>query len=889
MLPIVARELRVSARRRGTYWTRVGASSLAMLTMLWLLIVAAAGGAVAAQGKVLFEVLSSFAFAFALLVGAWLTSDCLSSEKREGTLGLLFLTDLKGYDVVLGKLASSSFAAFYSLLAIVPVLALALLIGGVSLFQVFRVALVLVNTMFFSLSVGLFVSTLSQNERKAMFGVFALIAFLTLFPGVVIVFCREMLNANLSDRAEALIMLPSPLLSFSLTFPWPKPPLPFPVAFTTVHVLSWSFLASASLLLTRVSHDRPKSARRENWSRVLRSWSYGAGEVRLRFRRAMLDRNAFSWLAARERLKPHFVWFFIAVLGVLWGWGAWKYPLFFADWEIAPALLFLVHGFVKVWFASEVCNRLVEDRRAGALELLLSSPLKVREIAEGQWLALRRQFFWLVVALLGVDCAFMLAGPAGLSDRLRGIFAMFLAGMLVLILDLATLRWVGMWLAISQSNLNRVLLGTMWRVLLLPWVICLLLFSSVAFFQFVLAKPISLSLIQMVAVWTLVSVLIDLTLWFTARQRFLRDFRILATPRFDLPAARPAFSWREVLKRFVRPPKAEAGEPGLLKSWLRRHWITASVTGVLVLITGILAGYRLSLKAEVRRELQAIRQRGEPVLRSDIDKWHPAVLESENAAMQLKPALGSLSMPGGIGRTNQALMQTTVERNAKALRIAHDAVRLPKSRIDSDWADFFRLGPQWQFWRIHQLALLLGMEANVHVENSDSTAALESIETIFGLAHLVRNEPLLDTQIRSRYVLILALNELERVLSKTSLTDAQLRQIQKTVANVEQESLDPNPSVRGLISERFRLIQFHEAISLGTATLGTGQIPTSELTRLQLLFGVQKLIGSWDRNWLAPHWRPTFRSLGPRGVGPRLLRVLHADAARRFSCPLGMG
>ena len=112
MLPIVARELRVSARRRGTYWTRVGASLLAMLTMLWLLVVTAAGSAVASQGKVLFDVLSGFAFAFALLVGVRITSDCLSSEKREGTIGLLFLTDLKGYDIILGKLASSSLTAF---------------------------------------------------------------------------------------------------------------------------------------------------------------------------------------------------------------------------------------------------------------------------------------------------------------------------------------------------------------------------------------------------------------------------------------------------------------------------------------------------------------------------------------------------------------------------------------------------------------------------------------------------------------------------------------------------------------------------------------------------------------------------------------------------------
>ena len=49
------------------------------------------------------------------------TMDCISEEKREGTLGLLFLTDLKGYDVALGKLCANSVRSFYALLATVPV------------------------------------------------------------------------------------------------------------------------------------------------------------------------------------------------------------------------------------------------------------------------------------------------------------------------------------------------------------------------------------------------------------------------------------------------------------------------------------------------------------------------------------------------------------------------------------------------------------------------------------------------------------------------------------------------------------------------------------------------------------------------------------------------
>ena len=59
------------------------------------------------MGMSLFYTLSSFTFFYCAMSGIWVTSDCISEEKGEGTLGLLFLTDLKGYDVVFGKLAAT--------------------------------------------------------------------------------------------------------------------------------------------------------------------------------------------------------------------------------------------------------------------------------------------------------------------------------------------------------------------------------------------------------------------------------------------------------------------------------------------------------------------------------------------------------------------------------------------------------------------------------------------------------------------------------------------------------------------------------------------------------------------------------------------------------------
>src|SRR5438034_1912167 len=112
-------------------------------------------------------------------------SDCLSEEKRDGTLGLLFLTDLKGYDVVFGKLAATSVNSIYALVAVVPVISLPVQFGGVTAMELLQSSLVLVNTIFLSLASGIFVSTLSRNERKAMFATIFAVLLLMLGPFVL--------------------------------------------------------------------------------------------------------------------------------------------------------------------------------------------------------------------------------------------------------------------------------------------------------------------------------------------------------------------------------------------------------------------------------------------------------------------------------------------------------------------------------------------------------------------------------------------------------------------------------------------------------------------------------------------------------------------------------
>src|ERR1700678_3297697 len=148
-LPIVERELRIAARLTATYRNRAIAAGVVMFVALVMLVFGMFASSPSRGGAMIFKTLSFLAMLFCLLEGVRKTADCLSEEKREGTLGLLFLTDLKGYDVVGGKLVATSLNAFYGLMAIVPLLAIPLLMGGITNGEFWRTALVLVNTFFF--------------------------------------------------------------------------------------------------------------------------------------------------------------------------------------------------------------------------------------------------------------------------------------------------------------------------------------------------------------------------------------------------------------------------------------------------------------------------------------------------------------------------------------------------------------------------------------------------------------------------------------------------------------------------------------------------------------------------------------------------------------------
>src|SRR5688500_11945721 len=151
LLPVIERELRVTARTRQTYRNRFLAALGMIAVLLWILYDSRAASQTQ-LGNDTFEFITATALVLSLLAGFFHTADCISEERREGTLGLLYLTDLRSLHVVFGKLFAQSIPAVFALATIVPVLAVPFLLGGITPAELQRVAVILVNALWLSLA-----------------------------------------------------------------------------------------------------------------------------------------------------------------------------------------------------------------------------------------------------------------------------------------------------------------------------------------------------------------------------------------------------------------------------------------------------------------------------------------------------------------------------------------------------------------------------------------------------------------------------------------------------------------------------------------------------------------------------------------------------------------
>lgn len=480
--PVAARELRAAAHNRAQFKARSWTVFFALIGTAWILWAMAdySGRMTPSFGAQVFAAQSWAAFVFAMMaVNA--TMDSISSEKREGTLGLLFLTHLTGFDVVIGKLASSMIQFALCLVATLPLLTMPVMLGGIQVWQVGHLAVSLINAMLFSASAGILASSLCVKRNSAS------------SLGIVIVtllgFVAPLLSYSLGRKGYSrdLVMLVdwlSPtyaqrlcqgaLLGLQKYYFW--------TSVGIVFLISCSFLSIAAWVTPRAWQTRDRKPSRSRLRKTFSAFSDRTIGSRTPEGRALLDFNAYEWLAARQKSASFGAWRYM-VGAILLAAACFLYARRFME-DGAALLLVCIPGAyfiqlnLKCRVGGHASHRFCEDRDNNAMELILSTPLTIPNIIQGEFGAIRRHFLspMIILALvLFLGWFLCIGGVERLSSLFRPnsppvyfqarAFAIVLCLVVFLFIDSLTLAWTHTWFALFTKTTHARSLGMLTALL----------------------------------------------------------------------------------------------------------------------------------------------------------------------------------------------------------------------------------------------------------------------------------------------------------------------------------------------------------------------------------------------------------------------------------------
>jgi hypothetical protein len=259
-------------------------------------------------------------------------------------------------------------------------------------------------------------------------------------------------------------------------------------ALTWTQMLGWAFLGLATLCLRRW-HDEAPAKRwrlREAWKAIC----YGGPAARLKLRRRLLDRNAFMWLASRDRLQIVGIWItsicVITCVGFVLSRGKLDPVIPIGT---GTALAFLV----QLAFSQAAVAQVLREYEQGTLELVLSTPLSVHEVIDGQIAAARRQYRGLFATTFLLLCAgLVLLAWLGAPQRWLGItiLPVFLG---LLFLQFHALGWVAIWSIVKAPDPKKASSNAFFLITIFPGLMFGLIVVSITFVLAMAVIPFSLS------------------------------------------------------------------------------------------------------------------------------------------------------------------------------------------------------------------------------------------------------------------------------------------------------------------------------------------------------------------------------------------------------------
>lgn len=367
----------------------------------------------------------------ALVIAIWLlvplmTADCISRERREGTLGLLFLTPLKSWEVVIAKGATHILRAFTLVAAAIPVVMLPVLMGGVSLKTATQCLVIHFYAAAVAVAGSLTASAIAELWWKAQVAalvrILIIAGFIGTLAGLVIssilghapaafawLFIGVGLNGVAPMLAADLGRVPGSLDARAVE----GMVLTFLAGGTMAAVLGISY---ASLLIRRRTTAEAPTKPMSHEVQSLYQPIIAGGWLRHSLTRS-LDRNPIDWLHQRTTTARLSKWGLCLALVVIETVLSMELQL----WERAQP--WICDGY-QVFIMILAASSFMQERETGALELLLVTPLRERDLLWGRLWGIWRTLF---PSLLLLSFMLYVGEQMGSWNRSEGLSATVLA------------------------------------------------------------------------------------------------------------------------------------------------------------------------------------------------------------------------------------------------------------------------------------------------------------------------------------------------------------------------------------------------------------------------------------------------------------------------------